>query len=596
MPAANSCKKSVSVISWLYMKEHLFKKFTSYYKPYRKVFYADLFCAVAVAAIDLVFPQIIRYFAKNVANFNPSDIFTLGLKLSCLLLGLYIIRYGAKFFIISYGHIMGAKMERDMRADLFAHMQTLSFSYYDEHSTGDMLSRITSDLFDISELAHHGPENIFLAGIKLIGSFILLSFINWQLTLILLAVTCFTVVFSYKQNKKYKAIFLNNRKKMSSLNTQVQDTLGGIRIVKSFSNEHIELDKFEHANENYLAAKKQSYKGMALYHATNNFLTGLLYVTVIFFGTFFVSRGSLSIIDLTIYVLYINVYVEPINIFIEFTEMFQNGVSGFRRFVEIMNIAPDIIDTENARPFSSISQNISFNDVSFNYETSGNILSRINLTFLAGKTSALVGPSGSGKSTICSLIPRFYEVTGGSITIDGVNIKDYTIQSLRSHVGIVQQDVYLFGTTIADNILYGNPTAGREEVIAAAKRANIHEYIENLPDGYDTKVGERGVKLSGGQKQRIAIARVFLKNPPILILDEATSSLDTENEILIQKALQELSVGRTVIVIAHRLSTIRNADKIFVITDEGVAEQGTHEQLMQAKGLYARMQEATSGC
>lgn len=574
------------------MKQGLFKKFISYYKPYRALFYFDLFCAFIVAGVDLFFPQVIRFFTLNAQNFTAEALFAIGIKISGLLLLLYIIRYGARFFITSYGHIMGSKMERDMRRDLFTHMQTLSFSYYDEHSTGDMLARIVSDLFDIAELAHHGPENLFIASTKLIGSFILLTFINGKLTLILLAITSFNLVFSLIKNKKYKKIFLNNRKKMSGINSQVQDSLAGIRIVKSFTNEDIELEKFTNANENYLHTKTISYMEMGKYHATNNFLTGLLYVAVIFFGTLFVSKGELSIIDLTIYVLYINIYIEPITILIELTEMLQNGISGFRRFYEIMNITPEIVDAPDAHDFTPFHESIRFDSVDFKYETSKSILNNMSLEFKAGKTTALVGPSGSGKTTICSLIPRFYEVTGGAITVDGVNLKDFKLKSLRENIGIVQQDVYLFGSTIADNILYGKPNATMDEVIAAAKNAHIHEFIQSLPDGYNTSVGERGVKLSGGQKQRIAIARVFLKNPPILILDEATSSLDSENEIQIQKALEALSVNRTVIVIAHRLSTIRNADTIYVITDDGVRESGTHDELMQRNGLYASMQKA----
>lgn len=574
------------------MKQGLFKKFISYYKPYRALFYFDLFCAFIVAGVDLFFPQVIRFFTLNAQNFTAEALFAIGIKISGLLLLLYIIRYGARFFITSYGHIMGSKMERDMRRDLFTHMQTLSFSYYDEHSTGDMLARIVSDLFDIAELAHHGPENLFIASTKLIGSFILLTFINGKLTLILLAITSFNLVFSLIKNKKYKKIFLNNRKKMSGINSQVQDSLAGIRIVKSFTNEDIELEKFTDANENYLHTKTISYMEMGKYHATNNFLTGLLYVAVIFFGTLFVSKGELSIIDLTIYVLYINIYIEPITILIELTEMLQNGISGFRRFYEIMNITPEIVDAPDAHDFTPFHESIRFDSVDFKYETSKSILNNMSLEFKAGKTTALVGPSGSGKTTICSLIPRFYEVTGGAITVDGVNLKDFKLKSLRENIGIVQQDVYLFGSTIADNILYGKPNATMDEVIAAAKNAHIHEFIQSLPDGYNTSVGERGVKLSGGQKQRIAIARVFLKNPPILILDEATSSLDSENEIQIQKALEALSVNRTVIVIAHRLSTIRNADTIYVITDDGVRESGTHDELMQRNGLYASMQKA----
>lgn len=573
------------------MKTSIFKRFTSYYKPYRFLFYFDLVCATIVASVDLIFPQVIRFFLNNYEGFTKENIFYLGMQISCLLLVLYLIRYGARFFITSYGHVMGANMERDMRNDLFSQLQKLSFTYHDEHNTGEMSARLVSDLFDIAEFAHHGPENIFLASIKLIGSFIFLSFINVRLTVILLSITCFNLVFSLVKNKQYKTIFLNNRKKMAGINSQVQDSLSGIRVVKSFTNELIEEKKFSVANDKYLHAKRNSYLQMGKYHSTNNFLTGLLYVAVIFFGCLYVSHGTLTMSDLTIFVLYLGIYVEPITMFVEFTEMFQNGISGFKRFCEILDLHPETDETHGTKDFTGISKDIVFDAVSFQYETSEPILKHLSLTFQAGKTSALVGPSGSGKTTICSLIPLFYKPTSGRILFDGIDSTEFTLKSLRSNIGIVQQDVYLFGTTIADNILYGNPHASDEQVIEAAKKAHIHDFITSLPNGYNTNVGERGVKLSGGQKQRIAIARMFLKNPPILILDEATSSLDSENEMQIQEALETLAVNRTVIVIAHRLSTIRNADCIYVITDEGLCEQGTHADLLDKKGLYASMHD-----
>ncbi|PIE98872.1 MAG: thiamine ABC transporter permease [Treponema sp.] len=574
-------------------KKGLFKKFIGYYKPYKFLFFTDLLCAVLVASIDLVFPQILRYLMRNTSALNISLLWRTGLSIAGVLLLLYIIRYFSQYFITSWGHIMGARMERDMRNDLFSHLQRLSFSYYDDHNTGDMLSRIVSDLFDISELAHHGPENLFLALIKIIGSLTLLFLINVKLTLVLAVVTLGILIFSFEKNKRLRAIFANNRKKISGINSQVQDSLSGIRVVQSFTNEQIEEKKFGVANEKFLDSKTQSYNEMGKYHAGNGFLRGLLYITIIAVGCLLVSQKMLEVADLFIYILYINIFVEPINVLINFTEMFQKGAAGFRRFYEILETDPEIKELENAKNFSGIKKAIVYENVNFNYSESSTVLKNISVAFEAGKTTALVGPSGGGKTTICSLLPRFYDVTSGSITIDGIDIRDMNLRSLRQNIGIVQQDVYLFGSNIGENIRYGNPMASDDEVIEAAKKAHIHDFIMSLPNGYATNIGERGVKLSGGQKQRISIARVFLKNPPILILDEATSALDSENEVLIQKALDELSENRTVIVIAHRLSTIRAANTILVITDEGIIEKGTDEELLKLNGVYAQLKRMT---
>ncbi|MEF9988320.1 MAG: ABC transporter ATP-binding protein, partial [Christensenella sp.] len=485
-------------------------------------------------------------------------------------------------------HVMGARMESDMRRDLFDQMQRLSFSYYDKNNTGDMMSRIVSDLFDISELAHHGPENVFISALKIVGSFILLMMINVPMTLILLAVTGVMIFFSISKNKKMRAVFMDNRKKISNVNKQVQDSLAGIRVVKSFANEEVERKKFKHSNLEFLKSKQSSYKIMGTFQAGNNFFTGMLYAAVLVSGGFFVANGTLRVADLAIYALYIGIFVAPIDVLINFTEQFQKGFAGFKRFLEIMHIRPEIKDKKGAQPLAEVAGNITFDDVSFSYDDNTHVFNNVAVKIKAGKTVALVGPSGGGKTTFCSLLPRFYDVSAGAVKIDGQDVRDVTLNSLRSAIGIVQQDVYMFGGTIRDNIAYGKPDATDEEVVSAARDANIHEFILSLENGYDTNVGERGVRLSGGQKQRIAIARVFLKNPQILILDEATSALDNESERHIQMSLEKLSKNRTTIVIAHRLSTIRNADEIIVMGTEGISERGTHEELLQKGGLYAK--------
>lgn len=565
-----------------------FKRFLRYYKPYKGIFFMDLFCALIMCIVDLSFPLILSYctgqFFLNSSNEILKGIIVLGIGL----LVMYVIRALCRYYVSCQGHVMGANMESDMRQDLFNQYQRLSFSYYDKHNTGVMMSRVVSDLFDICEFAHHGPENLFISLFKIVGSFIILATIYWPLALILLAVTVVMMVFSYSQNKKMRRTFMENRKKIGSVNASLQDSLGGIRVVQSFANEDIEIDKFNHSNMEFLESKKDNYRVMGTFQGGNNFFQGLLYVTIIVFGGLFIANGDLNPIVLATFALYINVFVSPIEVLVEFTEMFQKGFSGFRRFEEVMNEVPEIQDSKNAKDLENVSGNIDFDHVSFQYNENEKVIDDVNLHIKAGEKIALVGPSGSGKTTLCSLLSRFYDVTNGSIRIDGQNIKDVTLKSLRSNIGLVQQDVYLFTGTIEQNIAYGRPGASHADIVEAAKKANIHDFIMSLPEGYNTFCGERGTRLSGGQKQRISIARVFLKNPKILILDEATSALDNESERIIQKSLEDLSKDRTCITIAHRLSTIRNADEIVVIDATGMHERGMHDELMKLNGTYAK--------
>jgi ATP-binding cassette subfamily B protein len=566
------------------------KKFIGYYKPYKNMFFMDMFCALILSAIDLVFPIIVRYMLNDVYTNKTSDqIIKFVVLIGVALLAMYIIRYFCQYYITSWGHIMGAKMEADMRSDIFNHLQKLSFSYYDNNNTGKLMSRIITDLFDISELAHHGPEDLFISIIKILGSFIILMNINVKITSALFFLTMVMLYFSYFYNKKMKFIFMKNRQKIANVNAQIQDSLSGIRVVKSFSNEEVENSKFKKGNMEFLETKEAGYFIMGKFFSGNGFFQGILYLTVILLGGIFISRGEAKVSDLVIYILYINIFLSPIDKLVNFTEQFQKGITGFARFLEVINTVPDIMDKPNAVELKEIKGEIEFNDVSFSYDDKSTILNNVNIKVNAGRNVALVGPSGGGKTTFCSLIPRFYEIDSGSIKIDGKDIRDIKLKSLRKVIGIVQQDVYMFSGTIKENIAYGKPGASDKEIIEAAKKANAHEFIMNLEDGYDTFVGERGVKLSGGQKQRISIARAFLKNPPILILDEATSALDNESEKYIQKSLEELSKNRTTIVIAHRLSTIKNADEILVLTEDGIRESGTHEQLMHKKGIYASL-------
>ncbi|MEG0361170.1 MAG: ABC transporter ATP-binding protein [Longicatena sp.] len=566
----------------------IMKKFISYYKPYKKVFLLDMFCALIISCIDLAFPQILNYL-NNTLYIQPKEmIYQSLLFLACGLLVMYLVRAFARYYVSAQGHVMGARMESDMRQDLFDQFERLSFSYYDNNNTGEMMSKLVSDLFDISEFAHHGPENVFISLLKIIGSFILLLYINVPLTLLLILVTVLMFIFSFVQNKKMQTTFMDNRKKIAGVNASLQDSLAGIRIVKSFANEDIERDKFYHSNQMFLKSKENNYYRMGLFHAGNNFFQGLLFLTILVAGGFFIADGSLDAVSLATYALYINIFVSPIEVLVEFTEMFQKGFSGFRRFLEVVETEPEIVDRPNAHDIHSVQGVIDYENVSFSYNQDEPVLSNINIHIEAGKSIALVGPSGGGKTTICSLLPRFYDINEGAIKVDGQDIRDISLESLRNTIGIVQQEVYLFTGSIKENIAYGKPGASEEEIIEAAKKANIHDFIIGLLDGYDTYVGERGTRLSGGQKQRISIARVFLKDPKILILDEATSALDNESERHIQQSLEELSKHRTSITIAHRLSTIRNADEIIVITENGLEERGNHEQLLKRGGVYAK--------
>lgn len=566
----------------------LLKKFIGYYKPYKKIFFFDLFCAAVISMIDLIYPQILRQGANTIFVQEKSVILRVLPLLAAGLLVMYIIQALCKYYVNCQGHVMGAMMERDMRRELFEHYEKLSFSYYDNNNSGQMMSRLVSDLFDISEFAHHGPENLFISLIKIIGSFVFLTVINWRLAIPLFIIVIVMVIFSSIQSKKMHATFLDNRKKIGDINARLQDTLSGIRVVQSFANEEIEKKKFAASNENFLVSKKENYRCMGSFSSWNIFFQGLMYLTVLVFGGYLISQDKMEPADLAMYALYIGIFVSPIQILVELTEMIQKGLSGFRRFSAIMETEPDIEDAEDARELTNVKGDVNYDHVTFRYNDDEPVLSDVSFSIPAGRSIALVGPSGGGKTTICSLLPRFYELTGGKITIDGEDIKDFTLQSLRKNIGIVQQDVYLFCGTVRENIAYGKPDASDEEIVAAAKNANIHDFIMSLPDGYDTFVGERGTRLSGGQKQRISIARVFLKNPPILILDEATSALDNESERHIQKSLEELSKNRTTITIAHRLSTIRGADEIIVITENGIAERGSHDELMKIDGIYAK--------
>lgn len=566
----------------------ILKKFIQYYKPYQFLFYTDMVCALTMSMIDLAFPQILNLLTKGLFTQSSAGILHGIGYVGGGLIVMYLIRYGCQYYITSWGHVMGARMESDMRQDLFDHLQRLPFSYYDKNNTGEMMSKLVSDLFDISELAHHGPENLFISILKIIGSFALLMLIHVKMTLILLCVTMIMVVFSVYQNRKLKAIFMDNRKKIANVNSRVQDSLSGIRVVKSFANEEIESEKFKSSNVEFLDSKETGYKIMGSFHAGNNFFEGLLYVTVLVFGGVFIANGTMQLTDLAVYALYIGIFINPLDVLINFTEQFQKGYAGFKRFVDVLQTEPEIVDKEDAISLTNVRGEIAFKDVSFYYDKTTEVLEKVTISIEAGKTVALVGPSGGGKTTLCSLLPRFYDVTEGSVTIDGKDVRDVTLKSLRSNIGIVQQDVYMFAGSVRDNISYGKPKADEEEIIKAAKNANIHDFIMSLDYGYDTYVGERGVRLSGGQKQRLAIARVFLKNPKILILDEATSALDNESERHIQASLEQLSKDRTTIVIAHRLSTIRNADEIIVINDRGIQERGNHETLLLQDGLYAK--------
>ena len=565
------------------------KKFISYYRPYRAVFYFDLFCAAVISVVDLAYPQLLRSLTKTLFTGNKSAILGALPWLFLILLMMYTIQSLCKYYVTCQGHIMGAKMERDMRKQLFEHYEKLSFSYYSTHNSGQMMSKLVSDLFDISELAHHGPENLFISLVKIIGSFVFLFLINQKLALPLLLLVILMILFSIRQNKKMQQTFLENRIRIGDINASLQDTLSGIRVVQSFANEDTELHKFNHSNEAFLESKKDNYRCMGTFMSSNLFFQGMMYLTTLIYGGYLIAMGQMQAADLAMYALYIGIFISPIQILVELVEMLQKGLSGFRRYLEVVETEPEIQDKEGAIDLENVKGDVCYDNVSFHYsDDNKTVLSQVSIHIPAGKSVALVGPSGGGKTTICSLLPRFYDVTAGKVTIDGKDVRDLTLKSLRNQIGMVQQDVYLFDGTIRENIAYGKPDATDEEIKEAARRANMDDFIMQLPKQYDTYVGEKGTRLSGGQKQRISIARVFLKNPPILILDEATSALDNESERWIQRSLEELSQNRTTITIAHRLSTIKRSDEIIVITEDGIAERGTHETLLAKNGIYAR--------
>ncbi len=566
---------------------YLIKRFVPYFGRYKHILILDLLCASLSTVCELVFPMLVRYITDIAINDIAALTVALILRIGLFYLILRLIDAAANFYMADTGHIMGAKMETDMRRDLFDHLERLSHAYYSEHKVGQIMARITSDLFDITEFAHHCPEEIFICMLKIVVSFVILCGINVPLTVIVFAALPLVILFVKFFNIRMRAAFKRQRDKLGEINSQVEDTLLGIRVVKSFANEDIEAEKFEDGNEQFLDAKKEGYFYMAGFNTSNRFFQGMMYLIVTIACAAFLMKGKIEAADFTAYLLYVSTLLTTIQTIIQFTEQFQRGMTGIERFLEIMDAPVDIHDAPDAKELGAVRGDIKFDNVGFHYhDDNTNVLSGINLDIKKGEKVALVGPSGSGKTTLCSLIPRFYDVTDGRIMIDGSDIRGVTLKSLRSSIGVVQQDVYMFSGTIFENIAYGMPGASREEVIAAAKRAGAHSFISELPRGYNTYVGERGVKLSGGQKQRISIARVFLKNPPIIILDEATSALDNESERLVQESLDELAKGRTVFIIAHRLTTIRSADLILVLTEKGIEEKGTHKELLEQKGIY----------
>ncbi len=568
------------------MKENL-KKMISYYKPYKRVFFADTFFAIIASIVALIIPLVVRYITSTVVHMNPQQAFKQIMYIAIAVFVLIIIQIYCNYFISNYGHVMGAKIEYDMRAEIFAHFQKMPFSFFDDQKVGQLMSRITSDLFDITELLHHGPENVTISVIKIIGALCILLSIDKKLALAAFALVPFMIFYAYFFNKKMKQTFRINRKKIAAINEQIEDNLSGIRVVKSFANEQLENEKFKIGNKAFLEAKKNNYKYMGGYNAGLIGFNTMINLVVIVAGGIMFTKNMVNVTDFITFLLYINIFTDPVKTLIDFTEQFQNGYSGYERFRQILDMEPEIKDKEGAKELTNVVGNIKFDDVSFRYNDNDHrVLKHINLEIPAGSYIALVGSSGAGKTTLCNLIPRFYDVTKGSISIDDEDIRNVKLKSLRNNIGMVQQDVYLFAGTIYENIKYGKPTATKEEVIAAAKEANAYDFIMSLPNGFDTDIGQRGIKLSGGQKQRLSIARVFLKNPPILIFDEATSALDNESEKVVQESMEKLAKNRTTLVIAHRLSTIRNAEKILVLTENGIEEQGTHNELINKKGIY----------
>ena len=570
-------------------KKSYFKwgEFLSYYKPFRGIFAADMFFAFLGALTTLVIPLIVRYITGTVVYLPKGEILPKILFLGGVMIILVAVQCFSNYFIGNYGHVMGAKIEYNMRKEIFEHYQKLSFSFYDNQKVGQLMSRITNDLFDITELLHHGPEDVVISFIKFAGTLSILAWMNWRLALAAFVLIPVMFVYAYILNKKMKRAFKTNREKVADINARIEDNLSGIRVVKSFANEEIEREKFMEGNRGFLESKKNSYFYMGQYHAGLTAFITMITVVVIVVGAVLLSNGTMNAPDLITFLLYISNFTEPVQKLINFTEQFQNGITGYERFREILSIDPEIKECENPVEAKDIRGEVVFDDVGFRYEEGQEkVLSHVSLKVNAGEYVALVGTSGAGKTTLCSLIPRFYEVTFGTILLDGIDVRKYTLSSLRKSIGVVQQDVYLFAGTVLDNIRYGKVEATREEVIQAAKDANAHEFIMGLPQGYDTNIGQRGVKLSGGQKQRLSIARVFLKNPPVLIFDEATSALDNESEKVVQESLEKLAKNRTTFVIAHRLSTIRNAQRILVLTEEGISEEGSHEELMKKHGVY----------
>ena len=567
----------------------LLKRFASYYRPHWKLFALDMFCAFCVASLELTFPVITRHMLRTVI---PARNISMLLWLAGALILLYLLVTGFHYIINYWGHTVGVRMEADMRKHVFSHLQTLSFKFYDDSRTGQLMSRIMNDLNEITELAHHGPENVFLSFTMLTGSVVVLSTIEWRLTVAILIIIPFMTWFAISRRGHMSSAWREVREKIADVNSQLENSISGNRVVQAFTNEKHEIEKFHKSNTLFKHAKYGAYKTMAFYMSGLNLFTYLLNVAVVVYGGYLIFQDIIGIADLLTFLLYINLILQPVRMLTQFTQMFEQGMSGFKRFTEIMDTPPEIVDSPGAIRLSEITGHITFRDVTFSYDDQDHVLREIDLDIESGKTLALVGPSGAGKTTLCNLIPRFYEVRSGEIAIDGTSIREITLASLRGNIGIVQQDVFLFTGSIRDNILYGNVDATEEMVVNAAIRANIHDFVETLPDGYESYIGEKGVKLSGGQKQRVAIARAFLKDPPILLLDEATSSLDNETETKIQMALEELSVGRTTLVIAHRLSTIKNADQIVVLTDEGIQEQGNHDELMRRNGIYTGLYSA----